>query len=128
MITVDMIEAKKVVFLNPFFEDDFVERGMTAWLTLIEWDNEHECYSLYFDFTEFEDINEKYFRRTYYSNRFTKMIDPEGRHALYTAKEANMYEAKCRALLNAKRDGIYITERDDDAFAETIKEFLKEVE
>lgn len=30
MITADMVEAKKVIFLKPICEEDFPEKGMTA--------------------------------------------------------------------------------------------------
>lgn len=50
-ITYDMVEAIPVQFLKPIFEDDFVEKGMKAWLVDVEWDGKSDCYKLYFDFT-----------------------------------------------------------------------------
>lgn len=35
-ISMDMVEAIKVQFIKQIFEEDFVEKGMTAWLTDIE--------------------------------------------------------------------------------------------
>ena len=60
MIKFDMVDAIKVQFLKPIFEDDFVEKGMNAWLTDIEWDSKENCYNLYFDFSDFEVENDKY--------------------------------------------------------------------
>ena len=126
MITVDMLEAKKVVFLKPIFEDDFVERGMKAWLTAVEWDPKTTCYQLYFDFTDFEAENEKYFRRTYYPNRHTSMIDTQ--RQMFTAIEAGQYERKYSVYFSNMRDGVCLDVEDAEAFAESIKEYLKEVE
>lgn len=130
MITVDMIEAKKVIFLKPICEEDFPEKGMTAWLTDVEWDSAHECYELYFDFSEFEDINDKYFKRVYRPNRYTAQtaqIDASGTR-LYTAKEAGYYQSKYSVFLSAVVDNKCLNVRNDAAFAETIKQYLKEVE
>lgn len=94
----DMIEATKVVFLKPIFEDDFPERGMKAWLTKIErtpgLDDEltgERAYKLYFDFTDFEKENDKYFTECYYPNTHTKKLPDK---QLYTAKEAGC-ERRC---------------------------------
>jgi hypothetical protein len=66
MFKLDMVDAIKVQFLKPIFEDDFPEKGMKAWLTdIIKFDHD-ECYKLYFDFTEFEDHNAKYFKADYF--------------------------------------------------------------
>lgn len=119
-ITADMLDAIKVQFLKPIFEGDFPERGMTAWLTRVDWDDQQtECYKLFFDFTEFESINEKYFQEEYYANRHTKELGVE--KALYTAREAGMYRPKYSVYFSC---GSMVT-RDDAAFAEAIKEHLK---
>lgn len=73
-ITIDLLDAVKVQFLKQIFEDDFPERGMKAWLTKIEWNEDHCGYDLYFDFSEFEQENEKYFIEVYYSNRHTEKL------------------------------------------------------
>jgi len=73
-IIVDMIDAIKVQFIKPIFEDDFVEKGMKAWLVDVEWAEREKCYKLYFDFTEFEAENDKYFKATFYPNCYTKTI------------------------------------------------------
>lgn len=119
-ITADMVSAIKVQFLKPIFEDDFVERGMTAWLTAVEF--EDECYKLSFDFTEFEAENEKYFQRCYFPNIHTSKIDQE--RDLFTAVEAGHYQAKYSVYFNAGD----MTYRNDEAFAEEIKEYLREVQ
>lgn len=85
LFNLDMIEAKKVIFLKPIFEDDFPEKGMKAWLTDIVLMDRDECYKLYFDFTEFEEENEKYFKADYYD---------ENGVACLTAKERGMYNPK----------------------------------
>ena len=66
MITAKLVDAIQVQFLKPIFEDDFPEKGMWAWLTGVEWDSNCKCYRLYFDFTDFEVVNEKYFKRCYH--------------------------------------------------------------
>jgi len=127
MITVNMLQAKKVVFLKPLFEDDFAERGMTAWLTKIEWNPKVDCYELFFDFTEFEAENDKYLTRVYHPNRHTSVIDPNKNHRFYTAKEAGVYTNKTASYCSPMKNGKCVDSRDDEAFAETIKEFLLEV-
>lgn len=57
------IDAILVQFKKPIFEDDFPEKGMTAWLTDVEWDNRYGSYKLYFYFGEHEDVNKKYFKK-----------------------------------------------------------------
>lgn len=75
--------ALKVLFLRQIFEDDFPEAGMKAWLTKIS--KEDGCYKLYFDFTDFEERNEKYLTANYF--------DDKGRPCL-TAKEFGVYSNK----------------------------------
>lgn len=96
MFEVDMLEARKVIFLKPIHEDDFPERGMKAWLTKIERspeDDDHNGvgYKLYFDFSEFDRENDKYFVECYYPNVRTRDLTTK---ALYTAKEAGLYSPK----------------------------------
>jgi hypothetical protein len=80
-----MVDAIKVQFLKPIFEDDFPEKGMKAWLTDIEYHDNNQCYKLHFDFTDFEAENEKYFKAEYYDNNGTPCL---------TAKEIGMYTPK----------------------------------
>lgn len=89
----DFFGAVKVMFKKPIFEDDFVERGMTAWLVAVEWDQKTECFNLFFNFEEFEDINAKYFRRTYHPNRHTAKNCPDSGRKLFTAIEAGCYDS-----------------------------------
>ena len=84
-----MVSAIKVQFLKPIFEDDFVERGMTAWLTGIQ-ETEPGTWELYFDFTDFESINDKYFTKSYWPNSHTRNL-PNCDDKKFTAKEAGMY-------------------------------------
>lgn len=121
MITTDIVDAIKVQFLRPIFEDDFPDKGMKAWLTDIEWSDQDGCYILYFDFTDFLEENKKYFKECYYPNRHTKELEESGR-IQFTALEAGYYEPKY---------GVYFSVgegRDDAAFAEEIKNYLREVE
>lgn len=120
-ITADIVTAIKVQFLKPIFEDDFPERGMTAWLTGVEYNKHVECYNLHFDFTEFEADNDKYFVESYYANRHTDTIDPD-RARLYTAKEAGMYSPKYSVYFSVRGD-----DRNDQAFADDIVNYLQEV-
>ena len=84
-ISVDFVSAIKVQFKKPIFEDDFVERGMTAWLVDVEWDTENECYKLWFDFEEFEEINKKYFKAVYHPNKYTEQLEHDTGRKLFTA-------------------------------------------
>lgn len=93
MISLSMVEAIKVMFAKPIFEDDFVEKGMTAWLTDIEYDKSKNLYRLYFDFTEFEDINKKYFKKSFYQNE-----------NLVTAWEAGLYYPKYSVYFSFNTD------------------------
>lgn len=65
-INLERIDAIKIQFKKPIFEDDFPEKGMKAWLTDIVKNDKIECYELYFDFTDFEKENLKYFKSVYY--------------------------------------------------------------
>jgi hypothetical protein len=136
-IAVDMIDAVKVQFVKPIFEDDFVERGMKAWLTAVEWDTKTGCYQLFFDFTEFEGENAKYFKRIFYPNIHTAKLTEEqlqGRNGsigynqqnnLFTAHEAGHYQAKYSVYFNTVDDPDV---RDDAAFANDITKYLREIE
>lgn len=117
-ITVNMLDAIKVQWLKPIFEDDFPERGMTAWLTAVEWEDGEQCYKLYFDFKEFEAVNAKYFREVYYANVHTGH-DKE----MFTALEAGQYTPKYSVYFSCGD----MANRDDDAFAVEIQNSLKVV-
>jgi hypothetical protein len=125
MITVNFINAIKVQFLKPIFEDDFVEKGMKAWLTDIEWESECSCYRLYFDFSEFENENDKYLKASYYPNIYTKELEEQTGRTKFTAKEANMYLSKYSVLYSCEKEDIYI--RDDQQFLREIKDYLLEL-
>jgi hypothetical protein len=122
-ITVDMIDAIKVQFLRPIFEDDFVEKGMKAWLVDIDWDNTHGCYQLYFDFTEFEAENDKYLKEVFHPNRRTALLPDSNSRRLFTAKEAGQYSPKYSVYFSC---GDQCTQN-DAAFAEEIVSYLREV-
>jgi hypothetical protein len=122
MISVDMVDAVKVQFLKPIVEDDFVEKGMKAWITDAEWDHKYQCYKLYFDFTDFESDNQKYFKESFYSNSATRVKGlPE--KPLYTAIEADMYSAKYSVYFGVSTD-----QRDDELFEIEIQNYLRIVE
>ena len=124
MITASFVDAIKVQFIKPIFEDDFVEKGMKAWLVDIEWAEREKCYKLYFDFTDFEAENDKYFKATFYSTHHTKAIEEATGRTLFTAKESGWYTPKYFAYLSVGDD----EKRDDVAFAREITEYLREVE
>lgn len=121
-ITADMVEAKKVVFLKPIFEDSFVERGMKAWLTGVEWNDRNGCYQLFFDFSDFEEENAKYFRASYYPNRKTEELEAATGRTLFTAIEAGYYSAKSHDYFSVG------DVRDDAKFTKEITEYLRVVE
>lgn len=119
-ITIDLLDAVKVQFLKQIFEDDFPERGMKAWLTKIEWNKDHCGYDLYFDFSEFEKENEKYFIEVYYPNRRTEELGIKKEK--YTAIEAGCYKPKYNVCF-------FVSDpRNDELFAEYIKEYLKVID
>jgi hypothetical protein len=118
-ITVDMIHAVKVVFVKPIFEDDFVDKGMIAWLTDIEWEEKEKCYKLYFDFEDFETINKKYFKAVYYSNIYTKELEVHTGRKLFTAFETNNYHPKYSVYFSLSIDA-----RDDALFEKEIQNYL----
>lgn len=124
-IQVNMVDAIMVQFLKPIFEDDFVEKGMTAWLTDVEWDNSNEGYKLYFDFTDFEEQNEKYFKLVYGSNYHTEALQLDRRENKYTAKEAGYYTQKYSVYYNPES---CVGSRNDDAFERDIRAYLRTVE
>lgn len=119
MIDVDMIEAVEVVFKKPIFEEDFVERGMSGWLTGIEWDDRHGCYELYFYFGEHFDQNLKYFREVYHPNKYTTSIQANTGRSLFTAIEANMYTPYLKINYSVEGDV-----RDDKKLARELMRYL----
>jgi len=122
-ITVDMVDAIRVQFLQPIFEEDFPEKGMIAWLTDIEWCQREGVYRLYFDFTEFEAQNMKYFKPCYHPNRHTQELAAQTGRRTFTAIEAGMYEPKYNVCFSADNSEI----RNDEAFAKAIGAYLREV-
>ena len=124
MITAKFVDAIQVQFLKPIFEDDFPEKGMRAWLTDVEWDSNCKYYQLYFDFTDFEAVNEKYFKRRYHPNRHTTEIEAATDRRLFTAREAGLYDSKYSVYFMVGD----MQHRNDAEFAEEIKKFLCEVE
>lgn len=109
-ITVDLLDAVKVQWLSQLEDDTFVERGMKAWLTGIRWDATHQAYELFFDFSDFELENDKYFRADYY--------DEDGNPA--TAKEVGAYNPKYSVLFGLTPDA-----RDDNMFSIEIEKYIK---
>lgn len=126
MISVDMVDAVRVQFLKQFlkqiFEEDFVEKGMKAWLTDVEWSAPDESYKLYFDFTDFEAENLKYFKESFYANKSTREQGlPEKPY--YTAIEAGGYRAKYWVYFGVTGD-----QRNDELFKTEILAYLREIE
>jgi hypothetical protein len=109
----NMVDAVPVQFVKPIFEDDFVEIGMKAWLTRFEYDLEKdpELIQLFFDFSDFEKENMKYFRETYYGNRYTKEIEEKTGRSLFTAIETGNYSPKYSvwATIKPLREGLFIS-------------------
>lgn len=109
MIRVNFYDAVKVRFKKPILVEDFVEKGMTAWLTDIEWDAELESYVLYFDFSDFEVENAKYFKLAYKTQTGEAC----------TAKEVGQYNPKYSVYFS-----IPGCCRDDVAFETAIQDYL----
>ncbi len=123
-ITVDLIDAIKVQFKKPIFEDDFPEKGMKAWLTDVVWEDRSNCYKLYFDFSDFEQENDKYFKHSYHSNLRTKDLELVTMRNRFTAKEAGYYQPKYWVCFSC---GDHET-RSDAAFDSEIQDYLRVVE
>lgn len=119
-IRANMVFAQRVIFLKPIFEDDFPEKGMSAWLVDVEWNENVQCYKLYFDFAEFEAENEKYFKAVYYPNRRTAELAESTGRTLFTAKEAGYYNPKYSVYFHVEG----VNHRDDEAFEREIKNYL----
>jgi hypothetical protein len=116
-----MVSAVKVQFLKEIFEEDFVEKGMTAWLTDIRWEESLGTYNLFFDFSEFEEENLKYFKASYYVNSITKQKNLN--KPLYTAIEAGYYTSKYSVYFDIPGE-----DRDDNLFTIEIQKYLKELD
>jgi len=89
ILDTDRIDAIQVQFKKGIFEDDFPDKGMKAWLTDVQFDEAHCCYELFFDFSEFENHNFKYFKEVYYPNQHTGTDKQK-----YTAIQAGYYNPK----------------------------------
>ena len=92
-------EAIQVAFLKPIFEDDFVEAGMQAWFIAADWHKEVECFKLYFNFEDFERVNDKYFRETFHPNIHTAKSCPNATKKFFTAMEAGWYNPRYSVYL-----------------------------
>lgn len=124
MITANITKPIKVKFIKPIFEDDFVEEGMIAYLTKVEWDTHYDdCYKLHFDFSEFEEENAPLFSENYWPNCHVVEIQKETGRTLFTAKEVRCYDPNYWVYFSC---GDMIT-RDDKTFEEAILEYLIEV-
>ena len=113
-ITTNITEAIKVQFLKPIYEDDFVESGMKAWLTKVV--KIDDMFKLYFDFTEFEQENDKYLTCTFY------MYGKDGKE-LGTAKEAGWYNNKYSVYFCTSDNGC-----NEETFSVDIAEYLKVID
>lgn len=117
----EMIDAIKVQFIKPIFEDDFPAKGMKAWLVDIverptygDYNSGEMVYELYFDFSEFEKENFKYFKEQYYGNSITEKAGLYKDY--YTAIETGMYSPKYSVLFS-------VTNTHDDL--STLEDFLR---
>jgi hypothetical protein len=112
--------AVKIQFLKSIFEDDFVERGMTAWFVAYEYDNQGDSWKLFFNFEEFEEENNKYFRRVYReSNRILEKV-AKGlvkKNSSYTALEADNYQPEYSVFYSAPGDS-----KDEEVFLNSLSE------
>lgn len=122
-IKVGMTEAIKVRFRKPIFEEDFPEKGMVAMLTDVEWHNGADCYKLYFDFTEFEQENLKYFKADYFPNSSTAKLQAETGRTSFTAIETGNYDPKYWAYFSLCTDV-----QDDAQFEKEIEQYLQVME
>lgn len=120
-ITANFVDAIKVQFLRPIFEEDFPEKGMKAWLVDVEWDQKYECYKLYFDFSDFEEHNAKYFKADYHPNVHTQELGLKTGRKKFTAIEAGQYHPKYDAYFSFEG----LVTRDDAAFQRKIIEYLQ---
>lgn len=122
-IKVSMIDAIKVQFLKPIFEDDFPDKGMKAYLTDIKFSETSDCYKLFFDFSEFESENMKYFKTEYYPNIHTKKLQNETGRRFFTAIEAGFYKPKYSIYFSTSDDS-----KNDELFEKEILNYLRVVE
>ena len=122
-IRVNMVSAILVQFIKPIFEDDFPDKGMYAWLTDIQWCKRDECYKLYFDFSDFEEENDKYFKAEYHPNNRTAKL--ETTRKLFTAKEAGYYNPKY--YVGFSLEGGTVGKRNDALFEKQILNYLQRV-
>lgn len=123
LITANFIDAIKVKFKKPICEEDFPEKGMQAWLVDVEWDQKYECYKLYFDFSDFEEHNAKYFKADYHPNVHTKEIGLKTGRDKFTAIEAGCYNPKYDVYFSFEG----LVTRNDTAFQREIVKYLQVV-
>lgn len=121
LITANFIDAIKVKFKKPIFEDDFPEKGMKAWLVDVEWSTREQCYRLYFDFSDFEEDNAKYFKAVYHPNIYTKEIEAQTGRNKFTAIEAGCYNPKYDVYFSFEG----LVTRNDTAFQREIVKYLQ---
>lgn len=117
-ITANITSPIKVEFKQFIFEDDFVEEGMHAYLTHVEYADEDECYKLFFDFSEFFDHNQPLFEETYYPNKHTDALNLD--KDMYTAIEAGCYQPQYSVYFSLSSNT-----KDNDLFKKEILDYLK---
>lgn len=122
-IKVGITNALVVRFIKQIFEDDFPEKGMTALLTDVVWNDHVECYKLFFDFTAFEQENLPYFKAVYFPNRHTAHLEAETGRSLFTAIETGNYTPKYSAYFSLSSNT-----RDDALFEKEIEQYLQVME
>lgn len=82
-----------------------------------------QCYRLYFDFSDFEEHNAKYFKAVYLPNVYTKELENKTGRKKFTAIEAGRYNPKYDAYFSFEG----LVTRDDRAFQREIVEYLQVV-
>ena len=113
----EITEAIEIQFIKPIFEEDFVEAGMQAWLVKIEREPDGSVYTLYFNFSDFEVVNDKYFIECFY-----KTDQETGKKSLVTAMEAGYYEPRYSVYF-CTSDGA----ANPDTFSEDLSQYIKRV-
>lgn len=84
------LEPLAVTFLTgEIDENGYLDSGMKAFLVDVRRDEQHGCFDLSFNMTQYSEWNKMLLKRVFYANKHTAKIDTH--RSLFTAEEAGLY-------------------------------------
>ena len=111
-------QPRSITFKKPIFEDSFIEPGMRAKITKVEYSERDEAYIIYFDLSDYFEHNKVLLTESYFPNKYTEKLLAK---PMYTALEANAYTSTTSEYLFVGNGT-----RDDVLFNQVLQEFCED--